>query len=151
MACRAEATELRKQCAPELERLGVRLACVVKEDLGTEIDDFISETEWGFPIVMDQPLSFYKAINGGEVSSWSVVGFLASMVNPFSQVHANFFSARMEPYKEKSNMTGEGFVTGGIYVVGVDGTAILAYSEEALGDHADVADVIAAAKIAAQR
>merc|ERR1712061_144776 len=70
------------------------------------------------------------------------------LANPFTKRRVKDSLARAGGKGIDGNFTGEGFVTGGVYVVRQDGRAGYRFLEEDMGDHAVVEDVIEGVKAA---
>jgi len=148
--CRAEADRLYSRRS-ELDALGARLVCLVKEDFTDpkaeagapgEVDQF-REAVWpGGEVWLDDKQAFYTALGGGAKLQTSLASFLAKIANPFSHLQKNLKSASAY----KGNLLGEGFIHGGLYVVPRGAPAgappALAFVESEIGDHAPVGDVI---------
>lgn len=126
-----------------------RVVCLVKEDVGTEVADFRSGY-WDQEVFVDVDRRFYLALGGGKEhkSFGSLAAFLAFVANPFSKQRTKSHLAEAKQRRVAGNMTGEGFVQGGVYVVRQDGKAAYAFLEEDMGDHAPVEDVIEAVRAA---
>lgn len=130
--CREEASEL-SSLKPQLEALGVPLLAVVKEDVGTEIQDF--RPHFAGDIYIDEKKIFYGPLQrkmGG-------VGFIRL------GVWQNFLRAWRSGYQ--GNMNGEGFVLGGVFVFGAgDQGILLEHREKEFGNKVQAADVLEAVK-----
>uniref|UniRef100_A0A3B3D173 Peroxiredoxin-like 2A n=1 Tax=Oryzias melastigma TaxID=30732 RepID=A0A3B3D173_ORYME len=128
--CREEASEL-SSLKPQLEELGVPLVAVVKENLGSEIQDF--RPHFAGDIYIDEEKRFYGPLQrrmGG-------LGFIRI------GVWQNFIRAWKSGYQ--GNMNGEGFILGGVYVIGAGEQGILLeHQEKQFGDKVDTADVLKA-------
>mmetsp|Transcript_58813 Transcript_58813/g.127237 ORF Transcript_58813/g.127237 Transcript_58813/m.127237 type:complete len:137 (-) Transcript_58813:124-534(-) len=127
-----------------------RIVALVKEDVGTQVKEF-RDGFWGGEVFMDKEMEFYKALGGGQMNRpfSGVAALLAAVMNPFNKGR---FKANMARNKKKNianNLVGEGFITGGVYVIRKDGSAAYSFLEAELGDHAPVEDVIAAVRAAA--
>lgn len=130
--CREEAAELSSLKA-QLEELGVPLYAVVKENLDTELQDF--RPFFAGDIYLDEKKSFY-----GEQPRRSGVGGLFRV-----GVWSNFRRAWKGGFE--GNMKGEGFILGGVYVIGSGKQGILLeHQEKEFGDKVDIASVLEAAK-----
>lgn len=130
--CREEASEL-SSLKPQLEELGVPLYAVVKENIDTEIQDF--RPHFAGDIYLDEKKSFYgqepRSMGGMGMLRWGVL--------------QNFKRAWSAGYK--GNMKGEGFILGGVYVIGSGKQGILLeHQEKEFGDKVDIASVLEAAK-----
>eukprot|EP00746_Dinoflagellata_sp_MGD_P033206 gnl/MRDRNA2_/MRDRNA2_179194_c0_seq1.p2 gnl/MRDRNA2_/MRDRNA2_179194_c0~~gnl/MRDRNA2_/MRDRNA2_179194_c0_seq1.p2 ORF type:complete len:125 (-),score=26.77 gnl/MRDRNA2_/MRDRNA2_179194_c0_seq1:182-556(-) len=68
--------------------------------------------------------------------------------NPFKKTRVKASLARAGNKGIEGNLTGEGLITGGVYVVRQDGKAGYRFLEEDHGDHAPVDDVIEGVKAA---
>uniref|UniRef100_A0A3P9LS01 Peroxiredoxin-like 2A n=1 Tax=Oryzias latipes TaxID=8090 RepID=A0A3P9LS01_ORYLA len=125
-----EASEL-SSLKPQLEELGVPLVAVVKENLGSEIQDF--RPHFAGDIYIDEEKRFYGPLQrrmGG-------LGFIRI------GVWQNFIRAWKSGYQ--GNMNGEGFILGGVYVIGAgEQGIILEHREKQFGDKVDTADVLKA-------
>uniref|UniRef100_A0A3P9PYP2 Peroxiredoxin-like 2A n=1 Tax=Poecilia reticulata TaxID=8081 RepID=A0A3P9PYP2_POERE len=130
--CREEASEL-SSLKPQLEELGVPLVAVVKENVGSEIQDF--RPHFAGDIYVDEMKHFYGPLQrkmGG-------LGFIRL------GVWQNFIRAWRSGYQ--GNMHGEGFILGGVFVIGPgDQGILLEHKEKQFGDKVDIADVLKAAQ-----
>lgn len=130
--CREEASEL-SSLKPQLEELGVRLVAVVKEDVGTEIQDF--RPHFAGDIYIDEEKRFYGPLQrkmGG-------LGFIRL------GVWQNLIRAWRSGYQ--GNLKGEGYILGGVFVIGAGNQGILLeHREKEFGDKVDTADVLEAVK-----
>ena len=93
--CRAEADRLYARRA-ELEAVGARLLCTVKEEFRdekevakdaaapTEVEKFRAAVWPGGEVFLDADLAFYKAVGGGATLRTSLASFLGKLANPFS-------------------------------------------------------------------
>ncbi|TNN75227.1 Redox-regulatory protein [Liparis tanakae] len=128
----AEASELSSLKA-QLEELGVPLVAVVKENVGTEIQDF--RPHFAGDIYIDEKKVFYGPLR-------RKMGGLAFIR---LGVWQNFLRAWRSGYQ--GNMNGEGFVLGGVFVLGAaDQGILLEHREKEFGHKVQVADVLEAAK-----
>lgn len=144
--CRAEAQNVWARSA-EFQAAGAsRLVCLVKEDIDTQVDEF--REFWPGEIYLDEHSDFYKALGGGkEHRPHSLASFLAAMMNPFSSDKSKGNVKKFSSVK--GNLTGEGFVAGGCFVIRRDGKAQYTFLEQNLGDHAPVDEVLMAVTAAA--
>ncbi|RXM31789.1 Redox-regulatory protein FAM213A [Acipenser ruthenus] len=101
----AEATEL-SSLKPELEHLGVPLYAVVKENVGTEVNQF--KPHFKGEVFLDEKRRFY----GPHKRRMGVRGLFRF------GVLQNFFRAWKKGYQ--GNVEGEGFILGGVFVIGKD-------------------------------
>ncbi|KAK6293811.1 hypothetical protein J4Q44_G00361370 [Coregonus suidteri] len=128
----AEASEL-SSLKTQLEELGVPLVAVVKENIGTEIQDF--RPHFAGDIYVDEQHHFYGPLQrkmGG-------LGFIRL------GVWQNFMRAWKAGYQ--GNMLGEGFVLGGVFVIGAGNQGILLeHREKEFGNKVENEDVLEAAK-----
>eukprot|EP00064_Thunnus_orientalis_P009891 superscaffoldBa00001283_g9917 len=128
----AEASEL-SSLKPQLEELGVPLVAVVKENIGTEIEDF--RPHFAGDIYIDEEKRFYGPLQrkmGG-------LGFIRL------GVWQNFMRAWRSGYQ--GNMNGEGFILGGVFVIGPgDQGILLEHREKEFGNKVEIADVLEAVK-----
>lgn len=132
LLCREEASELSSLKA-QLEELGVPLVAVVKENVGTEIQDF--RPHFTGDIYIDEKKVFYGPLK----RKMGALGFIRL------GVWQNFLRAWRSGYQ--GNMNGEGFVLGGVFVLGAaDQGILLEHREKEFGNKVQVADVLEAAK-----
>ncbi|CAG6017115.1 unnamed protein product [Menidia menidia] len=128
----AEAAEL-SSLKPQLDELGIPLVAVVKENVGTEIQDF--RPHFAGDIYIDEQKHFYGPLQrkmGG-------LGFIRL------GVWQNFMRAWRSGYQ--GNMNGEGFILGGVFVIGAGEQGILLeHQEKEFGDKVAIADVLEAVK-----
>uniref|UniRef100_A0A3Q2YKW4 Peroxiredoxin-like 2A n=1 Tax=Hippocampus comes TaxID=109280 RepID=A0A3Q2YKW4_HIPCM len=124
--CREEASEL-SSLKTQLEELGVPLVAVVKEHVGTEIQDF--RPHFAGDIYIDQKKHFY----GAKMGAMGLLRF---------GVLQNFVRAWRSGYQ--GNMLGEGFILG-VHSLSSQGV-LLEHREKEFGNKVEVADVLQAAK-----
>lgn len=130
--CREEAAEL-SSLKPQLEELGVPLYAVVKENIGTEVADF--RPFFAGEVYLDEKKSFY----GQDPRRMGGLGLFRV------GVWQNFKRAWNAGYQ--GNMKGEGFILGGVYVIGPGKQGILLeHQEKEFGDKVDIASVLEAVK-----
>ncbi|CAL8462490.1 g2023 [Coccomyxa elongata] len=131
LLCRAEARSL-YALKPELDKLGVRLVCVVHEGLPAEIKAFWPDY-WPGELYLDTDKKLYKALGNGKLRKGSLLWFL----NPFSVIWQHAREAKEVHKIEDSNLKGDGLTMGGLLILkqGSGGVAY-AYAEERFGDHA---------------
>ncbi|XP_034518674.1 peroxiredoxin-like 2A isoform X3 [Ailuropoda melanoleuca] len=101
--CREEAADL-SSLKPKLDELGVPLYAVVKEQIRTEVQDF--QPYFKGEIFLDEKKKFY----GPQRRKMMFMGFVRL------GVWYNFFRARNGGFS--GNLEGEGFILGGVFVVG---------------------------------
>eukprot|EP00440_Ansanella_granifera_P047204 gb/GFBE01051125.1/.p1 GENE.gb/GFBE01051125.1/~~gb/GFBE01051125.1/.p1 ORF type:complete len:151 (+),score=44.89 gb/GFBE01051125.1/:1-453(+) len=142
--CREEAAEAASHM-DEFKAAGAsRVVALVKEDIGTEVKEF-REKYWPGEVLVDKDQAFYQALGGGKVHApFGLASFLAMLANPFSSSRTKKNLKRSQGKKVDNNMTGEGFIAGGCYVLRKDGSPAFSFLEEELGDHAKVEDIVAA-------
>ncbi|MBN3285003.1 F213A protein, partial [Polyodon spathula] len=127
-----EASEL-SSLKPELEHLGVPLYAVVKENVGTEVNQF--KPHFKGEVFLDEKRRFY----GPHKRRMGVRGLFRL------GVLQNFFRAWKKGYQ--GNVEGEGFLLGGVFVIGKDKQGILLeHQEKEFGDKANITSVIEAAR-----
>eukprot|EP00747_Dinoflagellata_sp_TGD_P179465 gnl/TRDRNA2_/TRDRNA2_30312_c0_seq1.p1 gnl/TRDRNA2_/TRDRNA2_30312_c0~~gnl/TRDRNA2_/TRDRNA2_30312_c0_seq1.p1 ORF type:complete len:210 (+),score=37.86 gnl/TRDRNA2_/TRDRNA2_30312_c0_seq1:188-817(+) len=148
--CRDEAL---KACArvADMKAAGAsRVVALVKEDLENEVADF--RAFWSEEVFLDENRRFYTALGGGEAHKpyAGVAAFLATILNPFSKRRVKAADSAAKAKGVAGNLKGEGFTSGGVYVVRTDGKAAYSFLEEDLGDHAPVEDVVEAVRAAAK-
>lgn len=130
--CREEAAEL-SSLKPQLDELGVPLYAVVKEDVGTEVQNF--RPFFKGEIFLDEKRRFY----GPRERKMGLLGFLrvGVWVNGLRAFKNGFMG----------NILGEGFVLGGVFVIGQGEQGILLeHREIEFGDKANIQEVIRAVR-----
>lgn len=129
--CREEAAEL-SSVKPQLDRLGVPLYAVVKENIGTEVKDF--KKYFKGEVYLDDQRRFY----GPFMRKMAFSGFVRM------GVLKNFHRAWKNGYT--GNLDGEGFILGGVFVIGSGKQGILLeHREMEAGDKVNVTTVLEAA------
>ncbi|XP_069835324.1 peroxiredoxin-like 2A [Dendropsophus ebraccatus] len=131
--CREEASEI-SQLKPELDQLGVPLYGVVKEKIGDEIQQF--QPYFKGELFLDEEKRFY----GPQKRKMPILlGFTRL------GVWQNFRRAWKAGYE--GNLEGEGFILGGVFVIGSGKQGILLeHREKEYGDKANLTAVLEAAK-----
>uniref|UniRef100_A0A8D3A3L2 Peroxiredoxin-like 2A n=1 Tax=Scophthalmus maximus TaxID=52904 RepID=A0A8D3A3L2_SCOMX len=127
-----EAAEL-SSLKPQLDELGVPLYAVVKEDVGTEVQNF--RPYFKGEIFLDEKKRFY----GPRERRMGILAFLRLGVwlNGLRAFKNGFMG----------NVLGEGFVLGGVFVIGRGQQGILLeHREIEFGDKVNIIDVIKAAR-----
>jgi len=130
--CREEAAEL-SSLKPQLDELGVPLYAVVKEDVGTEVQNF--RPYFKGEVFLDEKRCFY----GPRERKMGLLAFLRVGVwlNGLRAFKKGFMG----------NVLGEGFVLGGVFVIGRGQQGILMeHREVEFGDKVNIANVIQAAR-----
>lgn len=141
--CREEAQNL-QNVKPKLDAMGVKLVGIVKEWDEAEIKDFTTKF-WSQDLFFDEQKVLFTALTGGEVRKLSML----DLGNPFSAAWKN--ARRAKKTVTDYNWKGEGLIPGGILVVrSGTGGVVYAHQEQTFGDHAPIAEVLAAAKTAAK-
>mmetsp|Transcript_26619 Transcript_26619/g.48780 ORF Transcript_26619/g.48780 Transcript_26619/m.48780 type:complete len:149 (-) Transcript_26619:60-506(-) len=126
-----------------------KVVCLVKEDIEKEVEDF-KKAVWSGEVYLDNDLAVYKALGGGAVNKpLGLVGFLQTLFNPFSSARLKANIKRNQASGVKGNLKGEGFITGGCYVLGTDGSPTFSHLEEEIGDLVPFDDVVKGVKAAA--
>eukprot|EP00064_Thunnus_orientalis_P016227 superscaffoldBa00003166_g16291 len=128
----AEAAEL-SSLKPQLDELGVPLYAVVKEDVGTEVQNF--RPYFKGEVFLDEKRRFY----GPRERKMGLLAFLRVGVwlNGLRAFKNGFMG----------NVLGEGFVLGGVFVIGRGQQGILLeHREIEFGDKVNIEDVIRAAR-----
>ncbi|GAA6214557.1 redox-regulatory protein FAM213A-like [Lates japonicus] len=132
----AEAAEL-SSLKPQLDELGVPLYAVVKEDVGTEVQNF--RPYFKGEIFLDEKRRFY----GPRERKMGLLAFL----------RVGVWMNGLRAFKKgfMGNVFGEGFVLGGVFVIGRGQQGILMeHREIEFGDKVNIEDVIQAARRIAQ-
>ncbi|KAL7856526.1 hypothetical protein SRHO_G00154250 [Serrasalmus rhombeus] len=128
----AEASEL-SSLRPQLDAFGVPLYAVVKENIGMEIKNF--KPYFNGDIFLDEKRGFY----GPRERRMGLSGFLRT------GVWRSGWRAFQNGYW--GNVWGEGFVMGGVYVIGPRHQGVLLeHREMEFGDKVKASDVIQAVK-----
>lgn len=129
--CREEASEL-SSVKPQLDRLGVPLYAVVKENIGTEVIDF--KKYFKGEVYLDDKRCFY----GPFMRKMAFSGFVRlSVLKNFQRAWKNGFTG---------NLDGEGFILGGVFVIGSEKQGILLeHREMEAGDKVNVTAILEAA------
>lgn len=130
--CREEAAEL-SSLKPQLDELGIPLYAVVKEDVGTEVKNF--RPYFQGEVFLDEKRRFY----GPRERKLSLLAFLRVGVwmNGVRAFRNGFVG----------NVLGEGFVLGGVFVIGQRQQGILLeHREIEFGDKVNIEDVLQAVR-----
>lgn len=130
--CREEAAEL-SSLKPQLDELGVPLYAVVKEDVGTEVQNF--RPYFQGEIFLDEKRRFY----GPRERKMGVLAFL----------RVGVWMNGLRAFKKgfMGNVLGEGYVLGGVFVIGQGQQGILLeHREIEFGDKVNTEVVIEAAR-----
>jgi len=126
-----------------------RIVAVVKEELNDEVESF-RKAVWSEDIYVDAKWAFYNALGGGTARKPNgMFGFLAKAIAPSLSGGKKLQENLKRAEDQATNFKGEGFVTGGLYVLKADGSTAFSFSEHEYGDRAEPDAVIEAIKIAA--
>uniref|UniRef100_A0A3Q4BYQ4 Peroxiredoxin-like 2A n=1 Tax=Mola mola TaxID=94237 RepID=A0A3Q4BYQ4_MOLML len=128
----SEAAEL-SSLKPQLDELGVPLYAVVKEDVGTEVQNF--RPYFKGEIFLDEKKGFY----GPRERKLGLLAFL----------RAGVWMNGLRAFKKgfMGNILGEGFILGGVFVIGRGQQGLLLeHREIEFGDKVNIDDVIQAAR-----
>lgn len=136
--CREEALKVWK-LEPELKAMGVKLVCLLHENLPEEVAAF-KPAFWPGELYLDKDLAFFAALGEGKPRQLSML----SLLNPFGQAMKNY--GRSKKTVSESNLTGNGLIGGGFMLITPDKGCVYAFKEKTFGDHAPVEDILAAAK-----
>ncbi|KAK5906252.1 hypothetical protein CgunFtcFv8_002135 [Champsocephalus gunnari] len=132
----AEAAEL-SSLKPQLDELGFPLYAVVKEDVGTEVQNF--QSFFKREVFLDEKRRFY----GPRERKMGLLAFL----------RVGVWMNGLQAFKRgfMGNILGEGFVLGGVFVIGQGQQGILLeHREIEFGDKVNAEDVIRAVRRIAQ-
>ncbi|XP_004583610.2 peroxiredoxin-like 2A [Ochotona princeps] len=130
--CREEAADL-SSLKPRLDELGVPLYAVVKENIKSEVKDF--QPYFKGDVFLDEKKRFY----GPQKRKMMFMGFLRL------GVWHNFFRAWNGGFS--GNLEGEGFILGGVFVIGSGKQGILLeHKEKEFGDKVNLSSVLEAAR-----
>mmetsp|Transcript_48423 Transcript_48423/g.139068 ORF Transcript_48423/g.139068 Transcript_48423/m.139068 type:complete len:182 (+) Transcript_48423:346-891(+) len=127
--------------------MGVRLVAVVKENLDSEVDDFRRAVWPGGEIFLDKSMAFFKILFGGQVRRGSILRTLCQALS-CGKAGQRIRAAAKAAQAQKNNLKGEGYIKGGVLVIRQGGPIEFAFAETELGEHADIAQVVAAATVA---
>lgn len=134
----------------ELKALGVKMACVFRENIPKEVAAFREDVWKGEPMFLDHQFQFFSAIAGGKPNEKTIREYMESVKNPSPQDVRNrersmaLADGFMTP--EHHNMVGQGLMTGGVYVLHRGGAVEFAHHETFGGDTAEAADILGAAR-----
>jgi len=140
--CRAGASSL-LQLKPQLDALGVRLAAVLVEDLPAQVDEFRAH-HWPGDLYLDDSAAVYRTLGDGELRRGTLLGFAASLANPFSATWRNVRSAK----GVEGNFEGDGMTFGGVLVLRKGGAVEYAFQEKVWGDSPPNEEVLKAVQAA---
>ncbi|XP_063290623.1 peroxiredoxin-like 2A [Pelobates fuscus] len=130
--CREEASGL-SAIKPQLDQLGVPLYGVVKEKIGTEIDDF--QPFFKGELFHDEKKLFY----GPQTRKMMLIALIRL------GVWQNFRRAWKDGFQ--GNLEGEGLILGGMFVVGAGNQGVLyEHREKEFGDKANLTAILEAAR-----
>lgn len=154
--CIAEVDKVYKH-RDELKKLGVNMAAVLRENIPSEVEAFSKNVWPDEPVYLDSTFALFGAIAGGKPNEVDKDYFMEQF-GKFQEGKADeAFAADLgkalqlaDGYMDRNNMIGEGFMTGGVYVLKQGGEVQWAHFEPKVGHTADAADVISAAKLAAK-
>lgn len=141
MFCRSEAAKLHEQ-KPAFDAAGCDLVCLLKENIPEEVSAFNNEEYWPSPVYLDNDMTFFKALGGGNVRKGSLSSLL-SLLNPWSTMSKKYKAIKNDV--KDSNLNGEGTIFGGLYVVSNQGIHYQ-YVEKDFGDAAPVDEVLDACR-----
>lgn len=131
--CRLQEAADLSSLKPRLDELGVPLYAVVKEQVKNEVKDF--QPYFKGEIFLDEEKKFY----GPQRRKMMFMGFVRL------GVWYNFFRARSGGFS--GNLEGEGFVLGGVFVVGPGKQGILLeHREKEFGDKVNPVSVLEAVR-----
>jgi len=147
--CRQEALKASTHLDEFREAGASRVVSIVKENIGTEVEDFQKDF-WKGEVHLDKDQAFYKALGGGEVyQPYGLASFIAMLANPFSSSKTRKNTLGIPPEIAK-NTKGEGFISGGCFVLKKDGTPAFSFLETDYGEHAQVQDILSALRLASR-
>lgn len=119
----------------------------MKEDIDNEVPDF-KKGYWSEDVYVDQKKELYKALGGGQMRKPNgTFSFLFRAICPCAGARLKENLAKAKAVD--GNFKGEGFVTGGMYVLRPDGTVAFSYAEDEYGDRADHDELMDAIRRAA--
>jgi len=134
------------------------MAAVLRENLPEEVEAFREDVWKEEPIFLDSKFALFGAIAGGTPNEADAENFMAQFgLYAEGKADADFTAninkamALADGYMDEKhhNSVGAGLMTGGIYVLRKGGEVQWAFHEKSVGNTADAADVLAAAKDAA--
>ncbi|XP_033835387.1 peroxiredoxin-like 2A [Periophthalmus magnuspinnatus] len=132
LLCREEATEL-SSLQPQLQDMGVPLFAVVKQNIGKELDTF--KKYFTGKVYVDQQRNFY-----GPVQRWMFFSLFLRI-----GVWRSLWRAYRRGFR--GNLRGEGFILGGVFVIGPGEQGILLeHREKEFGDKVNMLAVLTAVR-----
>ncbi|XP_020785273.2 peroxiredoxin-like 2A [Boleophthalmus pectinirostris] len=132
LLCREEAAEL-SSLQPQLQNVGVPLFAVVKQNIGKELDTF--KKYFSGKVYVDQQRNFY-----GPVQRWMFLSLFLRI-----GVWRSLWRAYRRGFR--GNLRGEGFVLGGVFVIGPEDQGILLeHREKEFGDKVNMLAVLTAVR-----
>mmetsp|Transcript_100510 Transcript_100510/g.181395 ORF Transcript_100510/g.181395 Transcript_100510/m.181395 type:complete len:163 (-) Transcript_100510:34-522(-) len=123
--------------------MGVRLVAIVKENIEEEISEFREQFWPEADLFVDENKVFYKGLFGGQLAKTNILELMVKVVCCNKTLSDNNSTAKAGGYK--GNLKGEGLIRGGLYVIDKGGRVEFAFTEDEMGDHASVEDVLFAA------
>uniref|UniRef100_A0A3B3S885 Peroxiredoxin-like 2A n=1 Tax=Paramormyrops kingsleyae TaxID=1676925 RepID=A0A3B3S885_9TELE len=131
--CREEAAEL-SSLKPQLDQLGVPLYAVVKENIESEVHDF--KPFFSGDVFLDEKQQHFYGPAQRKMGGLGIVRL---------GVWANFLRAWRNGHS--GNVKGEGFILGGMFVIGAGEQGILLeHREKEFGDKVNISSVLEAAR-----
>lgn len=123
-----------RDATPELTKAGVTVAVV---GMGTpaQTADFVRELSLPYPVLSDPDRSAYAAYGNVKMG-------LRQMANPRG---AMAVAGAMKRGNTGGSMVGDPMQLGGVWVISSKGEVLMARPSAYMGDHASVAEIIAAA------
>lgn len=121
-----------------------RIVAVVKEDIDNEVEEF-KKGFWSEDVYVDKDKALYKALGEGYIRQPN--GMCGFMMKALCPCGGDRLKENMAAAKDvKQNYNGEGFITGGFYILKADGSVAFSAFEDEYGDRADVDKAIEAIK-----
>ncbi|KAF5834405.1 hypothetical protein DUNSADRAFT_8960 [Dunaliella salina] len=136
--CRYQARELWLGLKNQLEKLGVRMVCIVHEWIDREVEAFTPY--WPGETYFDKEKDFFKFIGNGKLltaSPWS-------LLNPFSSTWGHIAKAKKSV--KQHNLVGNGLIKGGVVIIKKGGNFTYIHIEKELGLPAPLHEVMQGAE-----
>lgn len=123
-----------------------RIVCLVKENLGDEVNHF-RQNYWSGEVFLDSELQFFKTIGGGALwnsAFGALVGMLQSPISSFFANINNFLTFHRS--RAIMNFRGEGLIGGGCIVLDAKGSVVYSFLEKIPGEQPPLEEVISAVR-----
>ncbi|RHZ45426.1 hypothetical protein Glove_680g37 [Diversispora epigaea] len=132
--CRQQSVKLASYRDLITTNLGIKMIAIVRENLEGEVEEF-NKDFWKGQVYLDEESSFNSSLGGGKVHVAGLNNFLKPSV---------WFNIR-STYKTntKGNTKGDGYTTGGIYIINKGSKGVeFQYLEKVWGDYPPFEQII---------